>query len=102
VFFCTLRSSFVKFLAVKDFLSKEEIAERKSRYADRIKAVLMLNSGYPAATVAECLLLDEKTVRKYLKRYLEGGLEGLCIDWHRGRESSLSIEQEDALIAELR
>ena len=92
---------------MKDFLSADEIAElkadhraeRKLRYGDRIKAVLMLNAGYGAATVAECLLLDESTVRKYLKRYLDGGLEELCIDWHRGRESTLSIEQEDALLA---
>lgn len=95
---------------MKDFLSQAEIAELKAdhraerelRYGDRIKAVLMLNSGLSPSKVAEYLLLDEKTVRKYLDRYLEGGLEGLCVDWYRGRVSALSIEQEDSLKAELR
>lgn len=95
---------------MKEFLSAEEIAElkadhraeRESRYADRIKAVLMLNSGLSVSKVAEYLLLDEKTVRKYQQRYLEGGLEGLCSDWYRGRESRLTLEEEDRLIEELK
>ena len=95
---------------MKDFLSAEEIAElkadhraeRESRYADRIKAILMLNSGLGAAQVAEYLLLDEKTIRSYLSRYLEDGLEALCNDWYRGRQSALSLEQLDELEAELR
>lgn len=101
---------FVKSFAVKDFLKSSEIeelkadhrAERESRYADRIKAILMLNSGYSAGTVAECLLLNETTVRRYLQRYVDGGLEELCTDWHQGRVSVLSLDEEDALVAELK
>ena len=91
-------------------MSKDEIvelkadhrAERESRYADRIKAVLMLNSGLNASKVGEYLLLDEKTVRKYRERYFEGGLEALCNDSYSGRGSSLTLEEEDSLISELR
>ncbi len=82
-------------------LKADHRAERESRYADRIKAVLMLNSGVSASKVAEYMLLDEKTVRKYRQRYLEGGVEELCSDWHRGRESRLTLEEEDKLIEEL-
>jgi transposase len=95
---------------MRDFLSALEIkelksdhrAERESRYADRIKAILMLNSGVSVSKVAEYLLLDEKTVRKYREVYLEDGLEGLCSDWYRGRESSLSLSELDELESELR
>lgn len=95
---------------MKDFLSAKQIAElkadhraeRESRYADRIKAVLMLNSGLSASKVAEYLLLDQKTVRKYLERYFEGGLEGICNDWYRGRESSLTVDEQAKLVQELK
>ena len=95
---------------MKNFLSSKQIAElkadhraeRDSRYADRIKAVLMLNTGLSAAKAAEYLLMDEKTVRNYLKRYLEGGLEGLCSDFYFGRKSCLTESEQQALILELR
>ena len=95
---------------MKDFLSAKQIAElkadhraeRESRYADRIKAVLMLNSGLSASKVAEYLLLDEKTVRKYRERCFEGGLEGLCNDWYRGRENSLTESEQRKLVQELK
>ena len=97
-------------MCMRDFLSKKEIAELKadhraervSRYADRIKAVLMLNSGLSISKVAEYLLLDQKTVRNYKEKYFEGGLEALCNNWYCGRTSSLTLEQEDSLITELK
>ena len=71
-----------------EFLSSEEVFELKSdhkveeycRYADRIKSVLMRNSGLSWSKISEYLLLDESTVRSYVSRYLEDGLEGLCSD----------------------
>jgi transposase len=95
---------------MKDFLSKSQIselkadhrAERELRYGDRIKAILMLNSGVSVSKIAEYLLLDEKTIRKYQQRYLDGGLEGLCNDSYQGRESLLSLAEQDELERELR
>ena len=95
---------------MEKFLTKPEIAElreehrleRNSRYADRIKAILLLNSGHTPAKVAEYLLMDEKTVRKFFRMYEEGGLEELCMDEYRGGVSYLSIEQQDELERELR
>ena len=85
-----------------NFLSKKQIrelkadhsAERESRYADRVKSVLMLNSGYTASEIGKCLLLSEKSVRTYRDKYLCGGLEELCSDSYQGRASSLSKEEE--------
>jgi len=59
---------------MKDYtLPKEKIAElekfhrslRDRRQADRVKAVIALSRGWPAAQVAEILLFDEKTSRHY-------------------------------------
>ena len=62
-------------------LSKEEIAElealhrklRDSRQADRVKAVVALARGWSASKIAEILLFDEKTSRRYFMIYKEGG-----------------------------
>lgn len=91
------------------FLNEDEISELKSahrsenkvRYADRIKAVLMLNDGYSASEVSSCLLLDEKTVRSYRELYMNGGVDELCDDNYAARVSKLTIEQEDQLRTEL-
>jgi len=61
----------------------------------------MLNQGLNALQVAEYLLLDEKTVRKFKKRYLEDGVDSLCDDFYEGRQSSLTVEQEDQLVEEV-
>ena len=66
-------------------LSTEQLAElrvghrrtRDKREADRIKAVVLLATGWSAEEVAEVLLVDPNTVRAHFKRYREDGLEGL-------------------------
>ena len=66
-------------------LSTEQLAElrvghrrtRDKREADRIKAVVLLATGWSAEGVAEVLLVDPNTVRAHFKRYREDGLEGL-------------------------
>ena len=54
------------------------------RYADRIKAVLLIDSGLSFATVSEYLLLDDQTIRNYLKRYECNGIDGLLNDNYTG------------------
>lgn len=83
-------------------LRREHRAERNARYADRIKAVLMLNMGLPAAKVAEYLLIDEKTVGNYRRLFEEDGLDGLCVDEYVGKASKLDGAQLDELEEELR
>jgi len=95
---------------MKDFLSASQIeelkqdhrAERELRYGDRIKSILMLNSGLSYAKIAEYLLLDEKSIRNYLERYLADGLDGLCGDLYSGRKSSLSKLELEQLEKELK
>jgi transposase len=76
--------------------------ESSARYADRIKTILLLDSGWPIYKISEALLLDPNTVRRYQKLYEEGGIELLCSDNYTGRECSLSEEEQDELKSELK
>lgn len=89
---------------MKDFLSdpqKMELREthrkakrmRDANKADRIKAILMLNRGDTYEQVAEALLLDDATIRRYVERYHENGIVGLN-DTYQGGISYLSAEQK--------
>jgi len=86
-------------------LSKEKIAEletfhrslRDKRQADRVKAVIALSKGWPAAQIAEILLFDEKTSRSYFERYQQGGLPALLDNHYRGAEPKLDEHQMNEL-----
>ncbi len=71
---------------MKDFtLTSEEISKlriahrtaKRKRDADRIKAIVLLCKGWTAVEVAEALLIDDETIRNYLKRYQSGGIKEL-------------------------
>ena len=49
----------------------------RGKYADRIRVILLLDSGESSSDIARFLFLNESTVRNYEKRYKEGGLEKL-------------------------
>ena len=93
-----------------NFLSKKERKQLEQahrqecslRYGDRIKAVLLLDSNWEVNKIAEALLLDPNTIRRYKELYLEGGLERLCSNNYLGRESKLTKKQEEILKRELR
>lgn len=93
-----------------DFLNDKQRQELKaahrvesnSRYADRIKAVLLLDVGWSGTMIAEALLMDERTVWNYKKQYEEGGQGLLCSDNHAGRQCRLSAEEQADLVEELR
>jgi len=75
---------------------------RDKKLADRIKAVLSLNAGYEYSQVAKILLLDEVTLRRYVKQYQEKGIEGLLEYRYAGGKTNLSVKQEEDLKAFLR
>ncbi len=70
---------------------------RDQREADRIKAVILLASGWRAEDVAEALLVDPNTVRNHVKRYRAGGLAELLKVEYRGSDAQLSDTQLDRL-----
>lgn len=74
---------------------------RDKRLADRIKAVLSLNAGHEYSQVASILLLDEITLRRYVKSFKEKGLDGLLEFHYTGGQSRLTKAQELKLKAHL-
>lgn len=54
-------------------LKKAHKQEHLRRHADRIKAILLPDSGWSYEKVAEALLLDDQTVRNYEKNISDQG-----------------------------
>jgi len=90
-------------------LSGKELAElraahrntRDKREADRIKAVVLLATGWTAEQVAEVLQVEPNTVRGHFKRYREGGVKALGHVAFRGSACALDKEQLATLDAHL-
>jgi transposase len=95
---------------VKDFqlsgaeLETLRVAHRNSRderSAYRVNAVILLGCGWTTQQVADALLIDETTLRTYVKRYRKGGVDKLLKDHYNGGLSYLTVEQKKALAAHL-
>lgn len=79
-------------------LTNKEVEElkkvhRKSsniRNAYRINVIILLGTGWTYERVAKALLLDESTVKNYLKRFREGGVDILLNDNYQGGPAKLS------------
>ncbi len=67
------------------------------RLADRIKAVLMLHFGFTFAQIKLALLLDEVTVRRYVKQFKTKGIDGLLEFHYAGGKSKLTLVQQKEL-----
>ncbi len=86
-------------------LSQEEIsilkaahkATKKRREADRIKTIILLGTGWTIREVVEALLLDDETIKNYLKRYKKGKLNALLHDNFKGYSGKLSKPETEQL-----
>lgn len=77
-------------------LSELRIAHKSECYkrsAYKINAVILLGSGWKLKEVREALLLDEETLRDYVRRYKTGGIETLISDHYQGSEPWLTTEE---------
>ena len=93
-----------KFLTDKERLALRQAhrSESQQRFADRIKAILLLDADWAVASIAEALLIDPDTVRRYQKLYESGGIESLCSFAYAGRSCHLSSAECEELTQELR
>lgn len=73
-----------------------------SRYYHRLHALLLLSKGQSCQQVAELLGEDRRTIQRWLKRFEQGGLDGLRDSQHLGRPSSLDEHQWEMLRGELK
>lgn len=82
-------------------LSSQQIAELKiahktaktKRDADRIKTILLLDKGWSPVQIANVLLLDDETIRNYIKLYESDGMESLLKNNYKGFIGKLSDEE---------
>jgi len=90
----------------KDFLTDKERQELRGflnrrdfsgREHGRASAILHLDKGKSVPQVAEITFLDEQTVRNLVKRYKNGGIDGLLKDEYDGRSFKLTPEMRKEL-----
>lgn len=67
--------------------------------AYKINAVILLGSGWTLKKVKNALLLDDETLRSYVQKYCDGGIDSLLKTKHKGR-NTLLIESQKALLKE--
>ena len=90
---------------MRDFLTEEQVKVLKfthktikdKRLADRIKAVLMVHSGFTFSQISQALLLDEVTIRRYVEKLKEKGVSGLLEYRYTGGRTRLSLIREQEL-----
>ena len=75
-------------------LKKFHRKEKRQWAADRIKAVVLLGSGWTLEKTSEALLLDTETLRTYAKKYANDGLVELLHRNYAGGKSRLSHEDK--------
>lgn len=86
-------------------LSQEQINQIKQlhrncdprKYADKLKAILLLNDGFSCVEVGKILLLDDDTIRTYRNTYLSQGAQSLLIDNNKGTTPFLTSDQLEDL-----
>ena len=80
------------FLASEERLSliRDHKLEKDGRKRDRMKFILLYNDGWSYAQIAKVLLLDDQTLRNYLKDYESGGMKSLLSFHYTGRPTILS------------
>jgi len=74
---------------------------REKRVCDKIKAILLLNSGYTYEHIGEVLLLDDSTIRRWHTLFEEEGINSLLSDNYIGGASKLTEKQQQKLIQHL-
>jgi len=73
----------------------------KRKFADKLKAILLLDDGLSCVQVGRILLLDDDTIRQYRTQYLSLGAESLLTDNNKGTSSFLSKLQLEELESHL-
>ncbi len=85
------------------FVLQDEIRRsEEARYDHRLHAVLLVAKGMSCPKVADYLGDPERTVRYWIRRYQEDGLQGLVENERDGRPSRISQQQMQRIASALR
>ena len=76
-------------------------SEYYKRSAYKINCVILLGNGWTLEEVRDALLLDNETLRSYVKKYQEGGLPELLKVDYKGSEPQLSVAEIEQLCSAL-
>lgn len=82
-------------------LKQAHKSEHYKRSAYKINAVILLGSGWRLEQVKEALLLDDETLRNFVKQYQGGGLPELLKVDYKGSQPLLSVQQSKQLCERL-
>lgn len=74
---------------------------KKKHFADRIKSILALDRGHSFEEIAQWLMIDDTSVRRWHEQFLEGGIEALLKDDYQGSESKISMQEQKELVMHL-
>lgn len=85
----------------KNILTELHRTLNKRRDADKIKAIILLGSGYDYEEVQKILLLDERTLRRYEDIFLTSNVDGLLENNYKGKKRYLNEIQEKELTKHL-
>ena len=69
----------------------KQAAER--RVSERIHAILLLDSGRNRPEVADILQVHPKTIRRWVRIFVDQGMDALCTLDYKGQDELLSPEQ---------
>jgi transposase len=78
-------------------LRVEHKKAKDKRSADRIKAVYLWGIGYSYEEIARVLMLDETTLRRYVERFKEVGVDGLLESRYAGGVADMTTIQQKEL-----
>src|SRR5580698_6281423 len=89
------------FYIMQSFLTQPKRNEYKllhrkckdKHFADRIKSILALDRGHSFEEIAEWLMIDDTSVRRWYEQFQQGGLEQLLKDDYKGSEPYLNKVQ---------
>lgn len=93
------------------YLTRDELRELRQEHraakrsnasaAYKINAVILLGTNWNLKKVKEALLLDDETLKSYVAKYREGGIQELIATNYSGSPSQLSEKQTEQLREEL-
>jgi transposase len=82
-------------------LAHKDAKRVNANAAYKINAVILLGSGWTLKKVKNALLLDDETLRNYVEKYCNGGIDALLENNRYGRVTTLVESEQAILIQEL-
>lgn len=77
----------------RDEMQRRYKRTTERRVSERIHAILLLDSGRNLLDVSDILHLNPKTIRRWIRIFVDQGLDALCTLAYQGQDELLSPDQ---------